>query len=198
MSDTTPSNLPVDIDRLDTETARLGQLETDLMELLNMLARKHQELDEEFAPRVNSLLRETQDKFNSIRELAEATRLGILPKDKKSARRFTGHHAWRSTTLVDYVDSDEEIVSRIKAMGPRFYLKLLRTVPARVIDRNACKLSANEHLISQVEGISVRKGESYAVTPTGGFTMTTSRDLTKLEGLPLPAVLEAILREPEA
>jgi phage host-nuclease inhibitor protein Gam len=194
MSDSTQST---NVDALDTETARMGQAQTELLELLTELARKHQELDVEYAPRVNALLREIQAKYSNIQTLAEVVRAAILPKDKKSAKRLTGAHAWRSTTTVEYDEDEAALVKRIQALGPRFRNKLLRTVPSRVLDKNACKLSVNENLITEVEGITVHKGESYAVTPNGGFTMTSSRDVTKLEGLPLPAILEAILRDPE-
>jgi phage host-nuclease inhibitor protein Gam len=198
MSDLSQSTLPSDVDTLDTETSRLGQLENELLEVLHDLAKKHQELDREYVSTVNSLLREIDAKFKAIHTLAESSRGAIVPKDKKSAHRLTGNHAWRNSTSVAYDLADDELIERIKTMGQGVSRKLLRTVPSRVIDKNACKLSANEAIVASVDGIRVEKGEAYSVTPTGGFTMTTSRDITKLEGIPLPAVLEAILRDPEA
>ena len=205
MSDSTPSTptlsadeVATKIDQLDTNTNKLGVLERETLELLLEAAGKHQKIDEEYSPRINSLLRQIQEQFGSLAPLAEALRIHILPKDKKTADRLTGSHSWKNAYSVHYTLSEEEIVANIKAKGRTFSQRFLRTIPSRVLDKNAIKLKDNRALVAEIDGLEPAEGEAYYVTPASVFTMTGSRDLTKFEGIPLPSLLKELLCNPEA
>lgn len=206
MSDSTPSTTPTlsaeevaaKINQLDTDTNKLGVLERRALELLLEAAGKHQEIDEEYSPRINSLLHQIQEQFGSLVPLAEALRSHILDKDKKTADRLTGSHSWKSSYSVGYLLPEEQIIANIKALGRGFSGRLLRTVPCRVLDKNAIKLKDNKELVAQIEGLEPIVSEAYYVTPASVFTMTGSRDVTKFMGIPLPALLKELLRNPEA
>ncbi len=190
---------PSSLTSLDTETARLGQSQARLLSLLIECAEKHQKIDEEYAARVNASLQETQELFDRVTALAADNREAIIRRGTKTAKRMTGRHSWRNVTRVDQEVSDEEIVDQIRSLGPRISRKLLRWIKRVELDKQSCALIANADIVRQVPGLTVTTTEEFYSTPSGGFQMATSRRIFPgMEGLPMPGVLEALLRDPDS
>lgn len=187
------------LDQLDATSARLGQIQSELMRLLLECAEKHQALDAEYAPQINSLAREAQETFLRAKAHADAARPNLLKRGSKTAQRLTGRHSWRSVTRVGWEMSDEELHDILKGLGQRFARRFVRRVRSWEINRNAFNLKDNRELVAQIPGVTLSDSEEYSLTPSGGVPMSTAQPWwPMIEGLPLPEVARLIFRGPEA
>ena len=204
---TTPSQInTAPVTQLDTDTSELGRVQNDLIALFTECARRHQEIDAEYVPRINALLERAQTVFNRIHGLADTSRSRIVTKGK-SAKRQSGTHGWRSVVRADFGElTDEQFIETILASGDqRLKRRFLRRVNRWEIVRTALTSTVNRDVVSDAltnlfgGAFSLTQTEEYTCAPAGGFKMSTSHRLwPSLDGVPLPETWETILRGPDA
>lgn len=195
---TTPQTAP--FDRIDELTAHLGSVQTQLLGIFAQSNQRHQAIDAEYAPEVNPLLKDAQDTFNELQRLCEAHRTDLLPtkgaKPAKNAKRNTGTVGWRAAVRVVTHVPDEDLVARLRAMSPAISRRFVRRTVRHELNRDALAYVTNRKLVETIDGVELDTSDDFYAVPSAGMRMSTAKPYwPRLEGLPGPLMLNAVLNQ---